>query len=54
MIVIKEKGEEPIWKQFLNKLFELPREHKVASIIDAGAILASKSLKDDIVPWIAH
>lgn len=42
-----------MWERFLNTVLNLKEEHKVASIIDAGAILASKPMKEHIVPWIS-
>lgn len=43
-----------MWERFLNTVLSLPSEHKVASIIDVGAILASKPMKEHIVPWISR
>lgn len=34
-------------------VLELPKKYKVSSIIDAGAVLASKSLKDEVIPYIS-
>lgn len=35
-------------------VLELPKQYRVSSIIDSGAILASKSLKDEVIPWISN
>jgi hypothetical protein len=44
-----EEGNEDLWKRFVLSALEL----KVGCIIDAGAILAGKSLQDIIIPWIS-
>jgi hypothetical protein len=46
---IKENDED-LWKRFCETVLE----RKTGCIIDAGAILAGKSLEKEIVPWISN
>ena len=44
------ENEKTLWQRFV----DLALEKKVGCIIDAGALCVGKSLKDEIVPWIAN
>lgn len=43
-------GEKILWKRFVN----LALSNKVGCIIDAGALCVGRSLRKEIVPWIAE
>ena len=52
-VVDVEEGDSALWERFVTTVLKLEDEYSVASIIDAGAILAGKDLRNHIVPWIA-
>jgi hypothetical protein len=48
-----EDNSVSLWQKLVTKTLELIKEG-VGCIIDAGAILAGKSLEKDIAPWICR
>lgn len=49
-VALIEENNKTLWQRFV----DLALEKKVGCIIDAGAICVGKSLRDEIVPWIAE
>lgn len=49
-ICVIVENEKPLWQRFVDQSLE----KKVSCIIDVGAICVGKSLKNEIVPWIAE
>lgn len=49
-VCLIEENKKTLWQRFI----DLALEKKVGCIIDAGALCVGKSLKDEIVPWIAN
>lgn len=49
-VALIEENNKTLWQRFI----DLALEKKVGCIIDAGAICVGKSLRDEIVPWIAE
>lgn len=48
-VALIEENNKTLWQRFV----DLALEKKVGCIIDAGALCVGKSLRDEIVPWIA-
>lgn len=44
------ENEKPLWQRFI----QLALEKKTGCLIDVGAICVGKSLKNEIVPWVAN
>lgn len=44
------ENDQPLWQRFIT----LALQKKVGCIIDVGAICVGKSLKNEIVPWLAE
>lgn len=51
-ILTIKQGQLYLWQRFCEDVLSI-KDENVGCIIDAGAILAGKSLSKDIVPWIA-
>lgn len=49
-VALIEENNKTLWQRFI----DLALEKGVGCIIDAGAICVGKSLRDEIVPWIAE
>lgn len=49
-----KESPETLSKKFLTTCLQLDSKHKIGSIIDVGALLAGGSLKEELVPWLAH
>ena len=52
-----EEGHVALWETMMLQVLKLAQEGTkgvISAVIDAGAILAGKSLKEDIVPWLRN